>query len=675
MNLTDSVTEISGVGNKYKILLEKLGIRTIEDLLWHIPFRYEDRTNVKKISELVANEKAVVIGTVEKIDNIFTRYGKKLTKGVIRDETGVLQTMWFNQIYLKKSLPIGSTVKLYGELDQSSTKPQFVSPEWELYSETAEETEKYIPVYSTTNGVSNNFLRTKIQSIIKKYHAKDILGEKILKEHKLLDIHTALNILHNPGSLEEIETAKKRIAFEEMLFLHLRGIQIRNRWEQKKNSHIIKISDERLGEFKKNLPFELTDAQNRSIKEILEDLSSKTPMNRLLQGDVGSGKTVVAAAAILATAESKFNSIIIAPTQILAEQHHKTLQKVLKDSGISVELLTGKTKPTNLKAPYTVVATHAILHNLESFKDIGLIIVDEQHKFGVEQRTIVVDHYTKKGKLMDTLPNLLTMTATPIPRSLALTFYGDLDLSVIDEIPKNRKGVKTWLINDKKRKAAYKWIEEQIITKQTQVFVVCPFIEESENVMFQTVKAAEIEYEKLLKVFPNLRLGLLHGRLKNDEKDKVIAQMLNHEIDILVTTPVIEVGVDIPNANIILIETPERFGLASLHQLRGRVGRGSEEGYCFLMTSTKAGESIQRLKYMETVHNGNKLAEIDLELRGPGDIYGTSQSGFSELKAASITDIELIKETKVAALEIFSQIKDYPQIAEKLKKQLYVEEN
>ncbi len=673
MKLTDSVTEISGIGNKYKILLEKLDIKTVEDLLWHIPFRYEDRSNIKKISELVANEKAVVIVTCEKIDNVFTRYGKKLTKGVFSDETGKLEAMWFNQIYLKKSIPVGSTVKLYGQLSNDSKKPQFISPEWELFSD--DENEKYIPMYSTTNGVSNNFLRTKIQAVLAKYEINDSLKEEILQKHKLLDFKHSLNILHNPENLDEIPNAKRRLAFEELLFLHLHGLYIRNRWSQKKNSHIIKISDKRLGEFKKNLPFELTGAQERSLNEILNDLNEQSPMNRLLQGDVGSGKTVVAAGAILAAAESNFNSIIIAPTQILAEQHYKTLQKVLGQFNISTVLLTGKDKPKNLKAPYVVVATHAILHNLESFNDIGLIIVDEQHKFGVEQRTIVVDHYTKKGNLVDTLPNLLTMTATPIPRSLALTFYGDLDLSVIDEIPKNRKGVKTWLVSEQKRRGAYQWIEEQVLTKRTQVFVVCPFIEESENEQFQNVKAAEIEFEKLKKIFPNLKLGLMHGRLKSDEKDKVIKQMLDHKIDILVTTPVIEVGVDIPNANIILIETPERFGLASLHQLRGRVGRGNEEGFCLLMTSTNSGQSIQRLKYMETIHNGNKLAEIDLEIRGPGDIYGTNQSGFGNLKAANITDIELVKETKETATEVFSQINDYPEIAEKLKKRLYVEEN
>lgn len=673
MNLTDSITEISGVGNKYKILLEKLGIYTIEDLLWHIPFRYEDRSNFKKISELIANEKAVIIGTVEKLDNVFTRYGKRFTKGVVSDETGKLDVIWFNQIYLTRSLPIGSTVKLYGTLNPKSSKPQFTSPEWEIYTSDEDLNEKYAPIYSTTQGITNNFLKSKIRSALKNYEISDLFGNEILKDHNLLDIKTALEILHTPTDLSLIEKAKKRLAFEELLFLHMRGLYIRERWNQKKNSHKIQIPGKRVGEYKKSLPFELTNAQNNAIDEILHDLGEEAPMNRLLQGDVGSGKTVVAAAAILAAAESGFNSIIIAPTQILAEQHFKTLEKVLPN--ISKVLLTGKSKPDKIESPYVVVATHAILHNLESFKNIGLIIVDEQHKFGVEQRTVVVNHYTKKGELVDILPNLLTMTATPIPRSLALTFYGDLDLTVINEIPKNRKGVKTWVIPETKRKKSYKWIEDQIITKGTQVFVVCPFIEESENPEFQTVKAAEIEYEKLLKVFPNLKLGLLHGRLKNNEKEEVIRKMLNKEIDILVTTPVIEVGVDIPNANIIFIETPERFGLASLHQLRGRVGRGNEEGYCFLITSSKTPASIQRLKYMETINNGNELAEIDLKVRGPGDIYGTNQSGFLDLKAANITDIELIKETKEVAANIFAQIDKFPEIYAKLRKQLYVEEN
>lgn len=678
MQLTDPVTEIPGVGLKYKDLLKNLNIESIEDLLWHIPFRYEDRSNIKKISELIPNEKATVIATVEKINNVFTRYGKRLTNCTVSDETGQLSIVWFNQIYLAKSLPIGSTVKLYGQLNPKSKKPQFTSPEYELVKEpVATENSNqpnFLPVYPTTSGISNNWLRARIEYSLKNTKLNEILSEEIINKYKLPKIEEALKEIHNPDDANTLASYRKRLAFEELLFLHLNGISLRSKWENKKNSHKIKIEKGELEKFKKNLPFELTKSQDKSIDEILSDLNKKIPMNRLLQGDVGSGKTVVAAAAILAAAQSNFNTVLMAPTQILAEQHYNTLKKVLTHTNINVILLTGKSKPKEIKEPYIVVATHAILHNLESFNKVGLIIVDEQHKFGVQQRTIVVDHYTEKNHLADKIPNLLTMTATPIPRSLALTFYGDLNLSVINELPKSRKGIKTWVINETKRKNAYKWIGEQITDTKIQAFVVCPFIEESGNIEFQNVRAAELEYEKLKKIFPKLKVGLLHGRMKNDEKSEVISKMLKNEINILVTTPVIEVGVDIPNANIMFIESPERFGLASLHQLRGRVGRGNREGYCFLITSSKSPSSIERLKYMETIHNGNELAEIDLKMRGPGDIYGTNQHGFIDLKVADIGDIELIKDTKSAAEDIFKVLNKYPEIERKLQKR-YVEEN
>lgn len=675
MKLSDSIAEIPGIGPKYQQLLENLNILTIEDLLWHVPFRYEDRSNIKEISQLIVGEKATVIVTIDKISNIFTKYGKRLTRATVSDESGKLEVIWFNQTYLPKSLPGGSTVKLYGEISLNSKKPQFVSPEYEAYSEEENPNSPYLPVYSTTSGISNKWIKGKIQYALENTDIEENLTESIRKNHNLIDKKSAFRNIHIPEDLSEIEKSKERLAFEELLILHLRGLSLKTRWEDKKNSHKIKLSSESLNSFKSSLPFELTNGQNNAIKEILQDLEGEIPMNRLLQGDVGSGKTVVGAAAILAAAHSNFNTIFMAPTQILAKQHFETLQKVLKSQNINVLLLTGKDKKIEPKEPYVVVATQSILHNLEKFQNVGLIIIDEQHKFGVEQRSIVIDHYTEKNEISDKIPNLLTMTATPIPRSLALTFYGELDLSVIDEVPKSRKGVQTWVINESKRKDSYQWIAKQIQETKTQVFVVCPFIEESENENFQNVKSAESEYEKLTKIFKNLNIGLLHGRIKSDEKDKVITQMLNKEIDILVTTPVIEVGVDIPNANIIYIETPERFGLASLHQLRGRVGRGNQKGYCFLITSTKSPDSMKRLKYMETINNGNKLAEIDLELRGPGDIYGRSQHGFLDLKVAEINNIDLIKSTKKAAFEIFKDFDKYADIKSKVEKGLIIEDN
>ncbi len=678
MEIYDKISELDGVGIKYSRLLNGIGIKTIEDLLTHIPYRYEDKSNIQKISDLKPGEETTVTGAVLKIDNIFTRNRKKITKALISDETGKLNLIWFNQHYIKNSLPEGTVINVSGKLDTKVTGKvkQFISPQWEVLKEgKAIHTTGLVPIYSVTEGLSTKWLRNKINVALEKTNILDLLTSEIISNNKLADRKFAFQNIHFPKDIEDTMLAKKTLSFEEMIFLHLRGIKLRKAWEKKTNSHQIKIEKEDLQEFKKSLPFELTNSQQKAIDEILSDLSRKVPMNRLLQGDVGSGKTVVAAASVLAAAENSFNTIFLAPTQILAKQHYESLQKALPN--IDITLITGgNSKKVGIEkelksiAPVLYVGTHAILHNLEKMDNIGLIIIDEQHKFGVEQRTKLVDFYTKKQ-----VPNLLTMTATPIPRSMALTFYGDLDLTTIDELPKGRLESKTWIIEDKKRLEAYTWIKNQIIESKTQVFIVCPFIEKSEVENLSNVKSAMDEFEKVTKFFKEFKVGLLHGKMKNADKDKVIGEFSNKKLDILVTTPVIEVGVDIPNANIIVIETPERFGLASLHQLRGRVGRGGAQSYCILIPSTNSYESLKRLNNLKHVHNGNKLAEIDMQIRGPGNIYGTDQHGFLDMNIADISDIEMVKTTKNIAVDLFKDLKKHKAISEKLDRITYIDDN
>jgi len=426
---------------------------------------------------------------------------------------------------------------------------------------------------------------------------------------------------------------------------------------------------EKVNELIKTLPFELTNAQKRSVNEILNDLSSQKPMNRLLEGEVGSGKTVVGAIAMYVAFLNGFQSAFMAPTEILANQHYETIKKLLEPLGVKVSLQTGSIKNYELRIKKkdhdsgfrihdssVIVGTHALVYKKIKFAKLGLVIIDEQQRFGVEQRTTIKE----KGQNV----HLLTMTATPIPRTVALTMYGDLDLSVLDEMPIGRKLVKTWLVPPEKRNGAYTWIEKQILKNKDQVFIVCPFIEESETML--TVKAATKEFERLQKeVFPNLKLGLLHGKIKSDEKNKILKDFRGQKIDILVSTPVVEVGIDIPNATIMLIEEADRFGLAQLHQLRGRVGRSDKQSYCLLFTSSKNETTIERLKALETIYSGAQLAELDLKLRGPGQIYGTSQHGRQVLKVASFSDFALIDKTKKEAEKIFPELEKYPQLLEK----------
>ena len=441
------------------------------------------------------------------------------------------------------------------------------------------------------------------------------------------------------------------MAFNEVLNLEIRSILRKRNWDKNKVAHRLTIKDSEIQEFIDSLPFDLTDSQRKAADEILSDLKGGIPMNRLLEGDVGSGKTVVAALGMFASFVNGFQSVIMAPTQILATQHYNTLKKLFKKFNIRVSLITSSIKRVDLGRSDIFVGTHSLIHNKIDFDSISFVVIDEQHRFGVEQRKSLIK---KSG-----IPHVLTMTATPIPRTVALTTYGDMDLSIIAEMPKNRQKITTWIVPEGKRNGAYDWIQKQVEENHSQAFIVCPLIEDSEAETLMDVKSVTSEFERLksLTQFSSLKLGLLHGRMKAKEKDGVLEDFKKGKIDILVTTPVVEVGIDIPNATIMVIEAAERFGLAALHQLRGRVGRGEEKSYCLLFSNFHSGSAYTRLKAMEKSHSGFELAELDLKIRGPGEVFGTAQSGFPELKIASWSNYGLIKAAKDTAEKIIDDPK------------------
>ena len=671
ISLSDKIGTVKGIGPKYQELLSKLNINKVQDLIYHFPFRYEDRTRIYKISELTPNDEHTIIGVITKLNNLFTRNGFRITKATIKDISGEADLVWFNQHFISKTIKVGNKLLVSGKIDQDNKRPTFNSPEWELIGTDDSEQQHMglIPRYNTTDGVTSKWISKKIQEILSIVEIDDLLPASIREQYFLIHLDDALRRIHTPKDFDEFNKSKYRLSFDELLWLHLRGIKIRTDWNNKNTGHKITLPEEAYKSFKNNLGFELTKGQENSIQEILKDLSDTIPMNRLLQGDVGSGKTAVAEAAILATLLSGFSALLIAPTQVLAKQHYEKMHKTLAVLGFDTDLLTSNVKiqKRELDKQQLIIATHSILHHLDEYKNIGLIIIDEQHKFGVAQRSKIIDHYTDQN----VVPNLLTMTATPIPRSLALTFYGDLDLSVIGELPKGRKPTITKVIQEKDRREVYKEIDT-LIAEKNQLFVVCPFIQESQVDTLKTVKAAEAEFEKFKKIFSNRKVELLHGRIKN--KDEILSNFVKGNSDILITTPVIEVGVDIPNANMILIETPERFGLASLHQLRGRVGRRQKQGFCYLMASENIPEGLNRLKNLEKISDGNKLAEIDLKVRGPGNMYGVEQHGYMHLSLADITDVEMVKKTKDAATNIFENRHKYPILFNALSEMIYIDD-
>ncbi|MDP3724658.1 MAG: ATP-dependent DNA helicase RecG, partial [bacterium] len=567
MTISDPVELIPLVGPMHAKRLQKLGIGTVQDLLLHIPFRYEDLRKTSTIIEAVVGDTVTIRGIVEKVGTMKTpRRGLFLTTMIMTDATGKLDVIFFNQPYLARSFYKNMTVQVSGKVELDRGRKIMRMPEFERIDggKTPIHTGRLVPVYAETRGISSKWLRSRIAHVLNNVSIREWRPSSV-------DLQTSLHLVHFPAIPDDVGIARSRLAEDELLLLHVRSLLRRKEWKEKRRAPVILPDNDMVNRFLSFLPFTLTHDQQTAVQEILADLSHDQSMNRLLQGDVGAGKTVVAALAMAVVVHHGYSSLLMAPTEILAQQHFKTLQTLLAPLKIPVFLQTGSIKQLNQKKqPVVVVGTHALLSANVRLDNIGLIIIDEQHRFGVAQRAML----RKKGKS----PHVLTMTATPIPRTAALTVYGDLDVSWITELPIGRKDIKTFLVPNHKRIKAAGFIREHV-RKGRQAFIICPFIEPSENIT--TVRAATQEFERLKKmVFPDLKLGLLHGRLASKEKTRVLQAFTNRAIDILVSTPVVEVGIDIPNATIMLIEGAERFGLAQLHQLRGRVGRGEHQSFC-----------------------------------------------------------------------------------------------
>ena len=670
MDINAPVTVLRGVGANYKYLISKLAINTIEDLIYHFPFRYEDYSKVISISEAKEGETVTVNGVVEKIDNIYTRYGKRITKAKISDSTGFLDIYWFNQHYLKNYFEPGESYLFSGKIGKFNNKPSLVSPEYESANGAKLNTGRLAPIYPETAGITSKWLRNKINDVWCNLDVQtclqEYLPEKIIKKENLWDLKTSIKQIHFPDSLKDAEKAKNRLAFDELFFelLNVETRKNRNQTNYKGLPFNAKTALTKMNDFIKNLPFKLTDSQDDALKEIMNDMVLSHPMNRLLEGDVGTGKTVVAAASAYFTHLNGYKTLYLAPTEILAKQHFDTFNKFLKLYKVKISLKTSSNKLSEKDKGFDIlIGTHALLFSEAkdslSKEEIGLVVIDEQHRFGVEQRAKLL--YDNDG----VKPHLLSMTATPIPRTLALTLYGDLNISILKTHPNIEKKVTTKIISEKNREKAYMWINE----KNEPTFIVCPLIEISESTGLENVKSAEFEFKKLKEgVFLNRTVGLLHGQMKPKDKDEVMKKFRSGEIQILVSTPVIEVGVDIPEATIMVIESAERYGLASLHQLRGRVGRGNKEGFCILFMSNNSRNAYNRLKNLEIYSSGLDLAEIDMKIRGQGDVYGIMQHGYKTFKIADLSNLALIEKAKSAAQEIYKELELYPKLKEKLAK-------
>lgn len=650
----------------------QLGIVSLKDFLTFYPRTYNDTSTFTKITELRTDTVNTIKGRITSLFNMKTKYGKTITKGLFQDESSSIELIWFNQAHLTKLLPRNSDIIISGKAKFAFGKISIQNPSYELIRKDQEQIHsgRIVPVYHETEGISSKWIREKLKPIIDEWLKilEEHLPEEIIKNLDLLDIKSATKNIHFPSNEEELNKAKFRLAFDELFLLQLKALQEKWHW-QNENEHAsaeIKKIDDVIENFLKKLPFELTNAQNRVINEIHNDIEKKIPMTRLIQGDVGSGKTIVALIAALTAVKNGQQVCLMAPTEILAKQHFISFSKLLREEGFNIQLLAGstpqkqKTEIINQMKTGTldiVIGTHALIQEKVGFKRLGLAIIDEQHRFGVKQRNILKSFGN---------PHLLNMTATPIPRTLAITIYGDQDLSVIDEMPKGRLEIITRHVPEKKRIDAYRWVEEQI-KKGRQCFVICPLIEESETL---ELKAVYTEYDYLkTHIFPEINIDLLHGKLKQEEKDQIMEKFKNNETKILVSTSVIEVGIDIPNASIMIIEGAERFGLSQLHQFRGRVGRGTHQSYCFLFTKSLSEDGQTRMKAMEKHSSGFKLSEIDLELRGPGEVYGVKQSGIPDLKMASLTDYKTIEIARNEASKIIQKdpkLKQYPLLAKKI---------
>lgn len=625
--------------------LKSLGINTIYDLIYYFPRAYDDRTNIKKIGELKFNEYVVLKATVMSVVNLTVRSGKKIVKAMVSDGTGIMEILWFGMPYIKKSLKIGEEYLFIGQTKKSAVF-QLINPEYKLFSGQQKVSENEIlPIYSSNKNITQNSLRKLVEKFLVNFlnYFEENIPKELIKEYKIMERKSAIKNIHYPISMKEIEEAKRRFAIEELLILEL-GI-LKNRFiieNSNSKNYEVEGKKEKVRNFLSQLTFNLTNAQKKVIKEIYDEISNGKIVNRLIQGDVGSGKTVVAMVMLIYMAENGYQGALMAPTEILANQHYLGIRERLEKIGLRVELLTssikGKKKNEILEGIANgeidiVIGTHSLIEDDVVFKKLGLIVIDEQHRFGVNQR----NKLREKGFL----GNLLVMSATPIPRSLALSIYGDLDLSIIDELPPGRTPIKTkWIANDEDLEKMYNFIYKKV-NDGNQAYFVAPLIETSDKMALKSVDKVSEEIERK---FSNKKIGIIHGKMKAKEKDDVMLKFKNKEYDILIATTVIEVGIDVPASTIMTIYNAERFGLSALHQLRGRVGRGSKQSYCFLISNSMTENSKQRLSIMEETEDGFRIAEEDLKLRNSGEIFGLRQSGFSDLKFIDIIyDVKTIK--------------------------------
>ena len=625
--------------------LKSLGVNTVYDLIYYFPRAYDDRTNIKKIGELKFNEYVVLKATVMSAVNLTVRSGKKIVKAMVSDGTGIMEILWFGMPYIKKSLRIGEEYLFIGQTKKAAVF-QLINPEYKLFSGQQKASESEIlPIYSSNKNITQNSLRKLVEKFLVNFlnYFEENIPKELIKEYKIMERKSAIKNIHYPVSMKEIEEAKRRFAIEELLILEL-GI-LKNRFIiENSNSKNYEVEGKKgkVREFLSQLTFNLTNAQKKVIKEIYDEISNGKIVNRLIQGDVGSGKTVVAMVMLIYMAENGYQGALMAPTEILANQHYLGIKERLEKIGLRVELLTssikGKKKNEILEDIANgdvdiVIGTHSLIEDDVIFKKLGLIVIDEQHRFGVNQR----NKLREKGFL----GNLLVMSATPIPRSLALSIYGDLDLSIIDELPPGRTPIKTkWIANDEDLEKMYNFIYKKV-NDGNQAYFVAPLIETSDKMALKSVDRVSEEIERK---FSNKKIGIIHGKMKAKEKDEVMFKFKNKEYDILIATTVIEVGIDVPASTIMTIYNAERFGLSALHQLRGRVGRGSKQSYCFLISNSITENSKQRLSIMEETEDGFRIAEEDLKLRNSGEIFGLRQSGFSDLKFIDIIyDVKTIK--------------------------------
>jgi ATP-dependent DNA helicase RecG len=670
ITLETSLSKFPSVKLAMLARLKRLHIETVGDLLYHFPFRYEDYSEILAISDAIPNEKATFEGTIISIETKKTWKKQMLiTEGLLEDETGQLKIIWFNQKHIAATLKEGSSIRVSGKVILDRGVFSMTSPAFEFSQKSAVHTGKRVPIYPETTGVTSKYLRWQIGSLLNQsVNFSDPIPQDILTKLHLPSLTQAFRSIHSPASENERLVARKRFAFDEMFFIQLKALQIKMQWDVE-TAIAFPLDAKKVATFLSKLPFQLTKAQEKASQEIARDLQKPSPMNRLLNGDVGSGKTIVAALAALQVANADYQVVILAPTEVLAKQHFESLLQLFHDEPFETALFTqayqrigreNVNRETLLQSirsgiARVIIATHAVLQKNIHFHNLSLVIVDEQHRFGVAQRAhLQQEAATLNDGLDNAIPHFLTMTATPIPRTLALSFFGNLDLSLLDEMPKNRKPIITRIATSQAdRKYIYQFIQREI-DKGRQAFVILPFVEESTTLT--EVKAAVAEHKRLSEdIFPHLRIGLLHGKLKSKEKGLVMTDFKDKKLDVLVATSVVEVGIDIPNASVMLIEDADRFGLSQLHQFRGRVGRGEHSSYCFLFPGENASASNKRLQAMIECTNGFDLAEKDLTIRGPGALFGTRQSGIPDIAMENIANVRLIQIARDEAQALLAQ--------------------